>query len=100
MRNAASVVVFALAVLFAVVAPGRSAEATDCWPPGPTHLFLELESVTVDGVPVEPADESWAHLEPWDYERLGNVDSLDVRVEKPWTDRWDVGGRSYERVEK
>lgn len=99
MRKIVYVGAFAAAVLLAAIAPGRTAEATDCAPPEPRHLFLELESVSINGFVIVDPDEVWAHLEPQYYWRENTVDSLRIDIEGPWKDEWSLGGQEYARAE-
>lgn len=99
MKNVMSLLVFAAAALLAAILPGRSAEATTCDDPLPSHIYLELESVTIDGVSVKLKEETWAHLEPWYDWRSDTVDRLEFHIDRLWNDSWLLGGR-YERNQK
>jgi len=100
MKNLMSVLAFAAAALLVAISPGSSAEATTCDDSGPSDLFLELESVTVDGTPVDPVEETWARLHIWDYWQTKTADKLEFKIWELWTDRWGLGGRVYVRTEK
>ncbi|HWV38099.1 MAG TPA: hypothetical protein VN033_06435 [Vulgatibacter sp.] len=53
---------FVAAGLTAAIAPGRSAEARTCDVPEPERLFLELESVSINGFEIIGVEgEVWAH---------------------------------------
>jgi len=88
---------FAISVMIMALMPSGRATATSCaW--HPEGLFLELESVTIDGAPVDSAT-AWAHLLPRSYGWREPLERVTMRIEGAWTDEWELDGGDYDRVE-
>jgi len=88
---------FAISVLTAALVPSRWAAATSChW--SPEGLFLELESVSIDGAPVD-STKAWAHLAPISYAWREPLERVSIRIEEAWTDEWELDGGYNVRVE-